>query len=151
MGDVGEPEAMVAGVAAEPVERLGEIHTGTFGDDALGLLDDHPAVECHLQLLGPSLEFPLRGLAGVVEGQGDPGGPGEGLHDLQLVGTEGVPTGERAHEEVAEGAGPGDDRTTIAGPRPSRRPSSMAATAVRSSTTRLAPLAMTSACQVPGG
>ena len=43
VGDVGEAQVVVAGVASEAVERVVDGDAAAFGDHALGLLDDDAA------------------------------------------------------------------------------------------------------------
>ena len=49
---LGEHEVVMPGIAAQ--EREGFVHIGPrrLGDDAFGLLEDHPGVERHLELPG---------------------------------------------------------------------------------------------------
>ena len=77
LGDVGEAQVAVAGVAPQPGEGLGQADVGAFGDHALGLLDHHAAGQGTGELLVQALGLG----AGVTLNDADGGevskGPGD--------------------------------------------------------------------------
>ena len=78
--DIAQPTLAMARVVAQEQESLIDADAAVLRDRALGLLDDDPAVQCRLQLLGedlttadsPSLEQP------------DGRNVRQGLHDMNL-------------------------------------------------------------------
>ena len=54
-GQVGQPAVVLPGVGSEQGEGLIHIEPTAFGDDTLGLLNDYPAIERCLELLGKGL------------------------------------------------------------------------------------------------
>src|SRR6202035_2835881 len=54
-GHVGQPLVGVAGTLAEQREGLVHVQAGPLGELALGLLDNDPAIQCRLELLGEGL------------------------------------------------------------------------------------------------
>jgi hypothetical protein len=57
VGYLAEAPIVTPGVPPERLEGLVHIQTGSFAQDALGLLDDHSAVEGKLQLVGARVGF----------------------------------------------------------------------------------------------
>ena len=77
LAEVGQAGLAVPGVLPEPLERGVDAHPVALRDHALGLLDDDPAVQRRLELLGERLGAADRPLLD----QADRGDVGKGLDD----------------------------------------------------------------------
>ena len=73
--DVDEPEVVVAGVVAQPRERLLHVEAKPLGQHTFGLLDDDAAVQSIVELLVHDLGL----LGSAVLENGDGGDVGESL------------------------------------------------------------------------
>ena len=142
VGDVDQPEVVVAGVVAQRGEGLFHVEAGAFGDHALGLLDDDAAVEGVVELLVDDLGLER----GAVLEDGDGGDVGEGLGGVDVglshlarLGVEQVegaddgapqPHGQGVHRVEAGGERLGA-RTGASGRRPRPGPGSTTGWPVR--------------------